>query len=97
MIVVFLPRSHQKPESLFPFPLKVRGFAVVQSQKPNQSSFFASAEVLQIFPNLCWLVQNDLTAQQQAHEMQSVIAGACSHTLGYALVLFSMIENITEL
>lgn len=86
-----------KTESLFPFPSKLCGFAVVESQKPNLSSFFVSAEILQIFPNLCWLVQNDFTAQQQAHEMKSVIAGACSHKPGYAVVLFNMIENITEL
>lgn len=53
--------------------------------------------VLQNFLNLCWHVQNDFTAQQQAHEMKSVITAACSHSLEYTVVLFSLIENTKEL
>lgn len=53
--------------------------------------------LLENFPSLHWFVQNDFSAQQKTQEMESVTAAACSHALGYAVLLFSLIENTKNL
>lgn len=68
----------------------------IRFTKAKSEQFLVSAEMSLDLPSVGFM-QNDLTAQQQAHEMKSVTAAACSRVFGYAVVLFSTIENITEL